>query len=70
MGGRELRQLVPPFVVAPPIGAHIRTSVHIDDTEHPVLAQIGAHLGQMAGRDLAARCNLGAGPKHLGRADR
>ena len=70
MGGGKLRKLAPPFVAAPPAGARIRTSVHVDDTEHPVLAQIGAHLGQLAGRDLAARCKLGAGSKHLARADR
>lgn len=70
VGGGKLRQLSAPFVVAASSGARIRTSVHVDATEHGVLAQIGAHLGQLAGRDLAARCKLGAGPKHKGRAER
>lgn len=59
-----------PFVVAPPEGMRIRTSVRVTDGEHEVLAAVGEHLGGLAGRDLAARCALGAGSKHLGRAER
>ena len=39
-------------------------------SEHEVLVALGEHLGRLANRDLAARCALGAGSKHLGRAER
>ena len=65
-----MRQLSAPFVVAAPDGACISTSVFTDDAEHEVLVALGEHLGRLASRDLAARCALGAGSKHLGRAER
>ena len=65
-----MRQLSAPFVVAAPDGACISTSVFTDDAEHEVLVALGEHLGRLANRDLAARCALGAGSKHLGRAER
>ena len=65
-----MRQLSAPFVVAAPEGARIRTSVFTAEAEHEVLVALGAHLGRLAGRDLAARCALGAGSKHLGRTER
>ena len=65
-----MRQLSPPFVVAAPEGARIRTSVFTAEAEHGVLAELGARLGCLANRDLAARCAPGRGPKHKGRAER
>ena len=65
-----MRQLSAPFVVAAPDGACISTSVFTEASEHEVLVALGEHLGRLANRDLAARCALGAGSKHLGRAER
>lgn len=48
----------------------VRASVRTTAEEHEVLWAVGHHLGALAGRDLAVRCLLGKGPKHLGRADR
>ena len=62
--------LAEPFVVAAPSGARIGTSVFTTDAEHDVLVALGSHLGRLANRDLAARCALGAGPKHKQRAER
>ena len=44
--------------------------MHVTTEEHEVLWAVGRHLGCLANRDLAVRCELGTGPKHLGRADR
>ena len=49
---------------------HQHQRVHRSDAEHEVLVALGEHLGRLANRDLAARCALGAGSKHLGRAER
>jgi hypothetical protein len=68
--GNGLRVLGEPFVVAAPTGARIRTSLHVSPADHEVLWQVGCHLGSLAGRDLAARCALGRGGKHAGRAER
>ena len=57
-------------MVAAPTGTCIGTSVFTDETEHEVLVALGAHLGRLANRDLAARCALGSGPKHKQRAER
>ena len=65
-----MRQLSAPFVVAAPDGARIRTSVFTEASEHEVLVALGEHLGRLANCDLAARCALGAGSKHKGRAER
>lgn len=67
-----LRELSAPFVVAAPSGARIRTSLRLSPEDHEVLWQVGSHLGSMAGRDLALRCQVGRVPggKHAGRADR
>ena len=67
---RSLRVLADPFVVATPTGQRIRTRLQPTDTEASVLTEVGTLLGSLAGRDLAARCALGRGPKHLGRAER
>jgi len=48
-----------PFVVARPGGARVRTRLKVDDTDAVVLAALGAHLGSLAGADLAKRCREG-----------
>ena len=65
-----MRQLAESFVVAAPTGACTGTSLFTTDAEHEVLVAVAEHLGRLANRDLAARCGLGAGPKHTGRAER
>ena len=65
-----MRQIADPFVVAPPQGKRIRTSLHVTAAEHEVLWLVGSHLGRLASKDLADRCREGKGPKHLGRAGR
>jgi hypothetical protein len=72
---RRLRQMAAPFVVAAPAGARIRTRLRVTEGDAAVLRAVGAHLGSLAGADLAARCAMGRqtvkGPeKHAGRADR
>lgn len=56
-----MRSLAAPFVVAPPSGARIRTRLRLSAADEPVLRLVGAHLGRLAGADLAARCRLGNG---------
>src|SRR6266508_1542028 len=65
-----MRAIAVPFVVAAPGGARVRTRLRVSDTDALVLRQVGGHLGSLAGGDLAARCALGAGGKHAGRAER
>lgn len=65
-----MREIADPFVVAAPTGARIRDRLRMSDEDVEVLGQVGDHLGRLAGQDLAARCRLGKGPKHEGRADR
>lgn len=65
-----MRQIVDPFVVAAPSGARIRDRLRISDKDAEVLRLVGEHLGRLAGRDLGARCALGRGSKHVGRAER
>ena len=65
-----MRQIADPFVVVPPQGKRIRTSLHVTEEEHEVLWTVGSHLGRLASKDLADRCREGKGPKHLGRAER
>ena len=64
------RALIEPFVVAPPRAVSIRTCLFPSDSDETVLREIGEHLGGLLRSDLAARCRLGVGPKHLGRAKR
>ena len=59
-----------PFVAAAPTGGSTPTSMHVTAVEHGVLMTVADHLGRLASKDLAARCKLGKGPKHAGRADR
>jgi len=56
---RRLRSITAPFVVAPPKGARVRTRLMVDDHDAAALRAIGAHLGSLAGEDLARRCNEG-----------
>ncbi len=58
MGGR-LREVAPPFVVAGPAGARVRTRLRVTPVDAAVLAAAGAHLGSLASADLAARCREG-----------
>lgn len=46
-------------MVARPAGARVRTRVPVSPEDEAVLAAVGAHLGRLAGADLAARCSLG-----------
>ncbi len=65
-GGRLMRRLAAPFVVAPPGGARIRTRLRLPPADERVLRAAGCHLGRLASADLAVRCRLGRG---LGRGD-
>lgn len=56
---RPLRPVMVPFVVAPPKGARVRTRLMVDDHDAGALRAIGAHLGSLAGEDLARRCAEG-----------
>ncbi len=55
----DLRQIAEPFVAATPAGARVRTRLRVSEQDAAVLAQVGAFLGSLAGRDLAARCREG-----------
>src|SRR5208337_1078685 len=50
-----LRPVAAPFVAAQPGGARVR----VPPGDEAVLRAVGAHLGSLAGRDLAARCGEG-----------
>ena len=65
-----MRKLALPFVAAAPTGGSTPTSMYVTAVEHDVLVTVADHLGRLASKDLAARCKLGKGPKHAGRADR
>ena len=56
-----LRVIKPSFVVPGPSGVAIRTRLQVTAAEEKVLGQVGAHLGSLASRDLAARCRDGLG---------
>src|SRR5258708_40240068 len=58
MGGR-LREVAPPFVVAGPAGARVRTRLRATPQDAAVLAAVGMYLGSLASADLAARCREG-----------
>jgi hypothetical protein len=48
-----------PFVAAAPGGARVRARLRLSPGDETVLRAVGAHLGSLAGRDLAARCAEG-----------
>ena len=54
-----MRELRPSFVAARPSGARVRTRLHVDEADTHVLWQVGRHLGQLAGQDLARRTRDG-----------
>jgi hypothetical protein len=56
-----MRSITPPFLVAPPAGARIRTRLRVDAGDERVLRAVGEYLGRLAGTDLATRCRLGPG---------
>src|SRR5260370_13993167 len=62
----SLRPVGVPFVAAAPGGARVRARLRLPAGDEAVLRAAGAHLGSLAGRDLAARCAEGrldaAGP--------
>ena len=53
------RRIAAPFVAAAPAGARVRARLRVSGRDAEVLAAAGAHLGSLAGRDLAARCAEG-----------
>ncbi len=54
-----LRPIAAPFVAAAPAGARVRARLRVSSQDEAVLRAVGAHLGSLAGRDLAARCAEG-----------
>jgi hypothetical protein len=56
-----MRPIAAPFVVAAPAGVRIRTRLCVEAADQQVLRMVGAHLGRLAGGDLAARCRHGRG---------
>jgi hypothetical protein len=54
-----IREIAGPFVVAAPGGARVKTRLPVSERDALVLWQVGAWLGSLAGRDLAARCRQG-----------
>jgi hypothetical protein len=55
----SLRPVAVPFVAAAPAGARVRARLHPSPEDEAVLRTVGAHLGSLAGKDLAARCAEG-----------
>jgi hypothetical protein len=54
-----LRPVAAPFVAAAPDGARVRTRLRVSAGDEAVLRAVGAHLGSLAGRDLATRVREG-----------
>ena len=54
-----MRSIADPFVVRLPAGARVRTRLRLTTADEAVLRVVGAHLGRLAGHDLAWRCRLG-----------
>src|ERR687887_2836061 len=63
-----MRSISPPFVVATPSGARIRTRLRVDAADQQLLRAVGEQLGRLADADVAVRCRLGRGDDR--RADR
>lgn len=59
MTSHVLREIGGPFVTAVPLGARVRTRLRVSAGDAAVLWEVGSWLGLLAGRDLAARCELG-----------
>lgn len=60
-GKKTLRVLREPFVVAPPSGVSLRTSLKVTAAEHEFLADVGALLGSLYRRELSTL--IGSGEK-------
>jgi IS605 OrfB family transposase len=56
---RCLRPVSVPFVAAAPSGVRVRARLRVPAGDEAVLRAVGAHLGSLAGKDLAARCAEG-----------
>jgi hypothetical protein len=54
-----LRPVAVPFAAAAPAGVRVRARLRLSLEDEVVLRAVGAHLGSLAGRDLAARCAEG-----------
>jgi hypothetical protein len=54
-----MRSISKPFVVTRPAGARILTRLRLSAADEAVVRAVGAHLGRLAGADLAWRCRLG-----------
>jgi IS605 OrfB family transposase len=66
-----LREIAAPFVADPVTGVCIRTRLKgLTDADEAMLRQTGAHLGRLAGADLAARVRAGLGHDKDGWAER
>ena len=55
----SLRPVAVPFVAAAARGARVRARLRLSPVDEAALRAVGAHLGSLAGRDLAARCAEG-----------
>jgi IS605 OrfB family transposase len=55
----SLRPVAVPFVAPAPGGARVRARLRLSPGDEAVLRAVGAHLGSLAGKDLAARCAEG-----------
>ena len=55
----KLRVIAAGFVVAPPLGARVRTRLRLSAEDEVVLGALGSHLGRLAGADLVRRCGEG-----------
>jgi hypothetical protein len=60
-----MRSIAEPFVAGLPTGARVRTRLRPTIADEAVLRAVGAHLGRLAGDDLAWRCRLGRGDDQL-----
>jgi hypothetical protein len=56
-----MRSITDPFVVAPPVGARVRTRLRPSQQDAAVLRMVGEYLGRLAGSDLARRCAMTPG---------
>ena len=54
-----LREIIGPFVVAPPAGIRVRTRLRVSGVDAAVLREVGEHLGSLASADLGTRCAEG-----------
>ena len=64
------RALTDPFVVAPRRAVGTRARLFASPTNERVFTEVGDHPSSLLRFDSATRCRLGAGSKHLGRAER